>query len=187
MEHRIALQSNFNERSGAGVTRCFTVLGMNLKNTRTLLDRYRHLFITDAGELTLQHGFDVGDGWFQLLDDVLASLQGALQSELNRLDMTRLSSGFESAATIACETDVALARAGTPHVVDVKQKLGGLRVQLQFAHDRLPRALPFAYGVLHLANRVSLRTCEVCGAAGSLQKQAWLHVTCDAHVLTPMS
>jgi len=160
---------------------------MNLTNTQTLLDRHRHLFINDDGELTLQHGFDVGDGWFPLLDDVFASLQGALQSELNRLDMTRLSSGSESTATIACEADVALARAGTPHVVDVKQKLGSLRVQLQFAHNRPPRARPFAYGVLQLANSASLRTCEVCGAAGSLQKQAWLRVTCDAHVLTPMS
>ncbi len=69
-----------------------------------LYDRHPHLYSGDrhAGEAFAQMGFEVGDGWFDLLDTLSADLMRAVQ----RIGMV------------------------CPHAVQVKSKMGMLRYKL---------------------------------------------------------
>jgi hypothetical protein len=58
-------------------------------------------------------------------------------------------------------------------VRQVKEKLGG-RFYVNHANDDICRRIETAI-------QESLRTCEVCGKAGSLREGDWLRTLCDEH------
>jgi hypothetical protein len=66
-------------------------------------------------------------------------------------------------------------------VVDIKEKLGGLRVQLEA--NGIPRVMmDQAWEAIELAEAASEMTCEECGAPGRLfDERGWLQTRCDAH------
>lgn len=112
--------------------------------------KYPKIFRDRHGSMTetaMCWGFDIGDGWYHLVD--------ALCEELQR------------------ETDQ-----GGPQVVatQVKEKYGGLRFYVDASNDRQSAMIDFA-------EALSLRTCETCGAPGTLgeSKTGWLATRCEAH------
>ena len=60
------------------------------------------------------------------------------------------------------------------HVLQVKEKFAGLRFYVGSAekpvHERI-----------HEAENESLKTCEECGAPGTLREGGWLKTLCDEH------
>lgn len=95
----------------------------------------------------MRWGMACGDGWFALLDTLCTRLQ--------------------------FETD----HNGAPQVVavQVKQKLGALRVHVSGANE-------FQRGLLALAADLSLRICEECGHPGQLvNSDGFLTARCAAH------
>ena len=61
-----------------------------------------------------------------------------------------------------------------PEVLQVKEKLGALRVYLAEADDSMS-------AIIARAEERSAVTCEVCGAPGKLRTGSWLRTRCDAH------
>ena len=56
----------------------------------------------------------------------------------------------------------------------VKEKFGGLRFYLEGYTDE-------AVSAIEMAEERALRTCDVCGDAGSINNSGWLSVRCDDH------
>jgi hypothetical protein len=59
-------------------------------------------------------------------------------------------------------------------VLQVKQKLGGLRVYVNHSTKVIRNRI-------EAAQRESLRTCEVCGQPGSRWEGDWIRTVCDEH------
>ena len=56
----------------------------------------------------------------------------------------------------------------------VKEKFGGLRFYVDGGDD-------WVYGAISMAESMSYRTCEVCGAPGVTRGEGWIRTTCDQH------
>jgi hypothetical protein len=65
--------------------------------------------------------------------------------------------------------------ADRPTVVQVKEKLGGLRYYMVGVHDSVA---PEVYKLVRQAEEESYRTCERCGRPGELRRFAWLRTLC---------
>jgi len=61
-------------------------------------------------------------------------------------------------------------------VVQVKEKLGGLRIYLEDKFDETAKA------ILRRAEESSFSICETCGAPGErIAKEGWIRVRCETH------
>ena len=61
-------------------------------------------------------------------------------------------------------------------ITQIKEKFGGLRFYCEGADDNI-------YGMIDMAEGMSVRICEVCGKPGKMTKSNtnWIHVACDEH------
>ena len=99
-------------------------------------------------------GFECGDGWFAIIDELSAWLENEAQA-------------------------LKVAGKRTPIVVQVKGKFGTLSFyvrnfpQNRFFDDLNPK--------LEAAAMESATVCEVCGQPGTLRRLDYLQTLCDAH------
>lgn len=63
-------------------------------------------------------------------------------------------------------------------IVEVKQKMGGLRVYLSG-----PEKSHYVNGIRVMAESLSYRTCEICGNLGTLHKRIGVKTLCERHGL----
>lgn len=116
----------------------------------TILDRYPALFDLEYDPTGTAMGFGLkfdGSGWLPLLDRMCAKIEPL-------------------AARLEAEGE-------TFKILDVKQKLGTLRLAYIGATDEILAAIAEA-------KEEASRTCESCGAAGELrQESGYLTVICD--------
>ncbi|KGG81909.1 hypothetical protein P245_27935 [Comamonas thiooxydans] len=75
-------------------------------------------------------------------------------------------------------------------VIQIKEKLGGLRFQVQAIapkdHDTTeePRPSPTQRALISMAERLSYLTCEKCGRPGSTQEdREWIQTLCAEHAV----
>jgi hypothetical protein len=116
-----------------------------------LVERWPAWFNTE-GDIrctAMARGFEHGDGWFDIL--------------------WRLCEDLEPLVT-------EIERAGGPkfEVLQVKEKLGGLRIYVNRHSDAIERCLG-------IAADESFRTCEVCGQPGRQRGGGWIKTLCDEH------
>ena len=107
---------------------------MNANNVKYLKETYSKMF------RGLEY-FDVGDGWFHLIDE--------LAKDIYTLE------------TI-------------PVCVQVKEKLGGLRVYMSYGSEDI-------HALVLKAQNQSEKTCEVCGKSGKLIDSGWMRTRCEEH------
>lgn len=148
-------------------------------------------------------GFECGDGWFNLIDGLCSTIQGhidwrtrdverdvsfnqALQLALDGNQQALLdhySAGSPVAdwmtKTVAQNLEKPVFRTPDqpiPQVVavQVKEKFGGLRFYYD-GGDELIR------GAVSMAEAMSYRTCDVCGAPGTPNHDGWISTRCEAH------
>lgn len=96
-------------------------------------------------------GFDCGDGWYNIIDAVCATIQNhERNNKLNNVVM--------------------------PPVIatQVKEKYGTLRFYYTGGDDYID-------GVVAMAEYMSGVTCENCGSPGKLRDDGWLRTLCDEH------
>jgi len=123
-----------------------------------LCERYPQIFAErhlDMTQTCMCWGFETGDGWFEILNQLCASIQGHIdwQHKMGR--------------------DV-------PQVVaeQVKEKFGTLRFYYRGGDD-------YVRGLVSMADAMSAVTCEECGKPGELKTQGWWSVRCDEHRKDP--
>jgi hypothetical protein len=149
-----------------------------------LLERYPDIFAQYGGDMreTCMHwGFECGNGWFDLLDTLCATLKNNLYNAKNhyKYELERFNKTDEEVAEMVEKFGEHMQRKDAPPeepspvvAEQVKEKYGDLRFYYRGGskEDR---------GVVGMAEAISGRTCEVCGNAGKIRGTGWLSCRCD--------
>jgi hypothetical protein len=129
---------------------------------KKLCEKYPKIFKNRNGsmqETCMCWGFSHDDGWYDIVDSLCASIQNHINNK--RYQFREMSQeDFEE------EHQVVAAQ--------VKEKFGGLRFYIDGGDD-------WVYGAISMAESMSYRTCEVCGAPGKTRGTGWIRTTCDEH------
>ena len=137
---------------------------MNKENTAKLMEKYSFLrvaedpFIRKGNESMLYDlmlfGIETGDGWYNLIDNLCATIVKTLKEE-----------GY-SEDTIKAD--------------QVKEKFGGLRFYYHFEKEVSKEVQQRISEVIGMTEEQSFRTCEVCGKVGKLEEaNSWYSTKCD--------
>ena len=114
------------------------------------------------------------DGWFDIIDAALTTIQGHITNRNNQIQ-----SNIEWHATRDIGEPIPDWRRETelleyPQVQQIKEKFGGLRIYLSIEDE-------YIHGIINMAEAMAVRTCEVCGAKGTMRGGSWLKTLCDEH------
>jgi hypothetical protein len=106
-----------------------------------------------AETIVLSRGIECSDGWFELIHQMSLSIEGIARRLQNQ----------------------GVPESELPHVSQVKEKFGDLRVYLNKSAAGVDE-------VLEGARRKAAQTCELCGETGKKQMTSsdWLIVLCDS-------
>lgn len=138
---------------------------MTEERDKALCAKYPKIFRNRRGDpkqTLMCFGFEHDDGWFDIIDTLCHTIQ-------HHLDWKRGSDKFKGMPDEEwdeCHQTVA---------VQVKEKWGGLRFYVSNSDDYID-------GAISLAESLSLRTCEQCGAPGKPRGGGWVRTLCDGHV-----
>lgn len=130
---------------------------MKKEHVAELLSLGPNLFSTDPDDPSpySQRGFEVSDGWFHLLKDLVTGLEEILAS-----------SPDEVRTKIRCS--------------QVKEKFGGLRF---YFHGPFSEIQDRAGPLVTAAEDSAWKTCQECGSAGDCRSVGgWMSVLCDNHL-----
>jgi hypothetical protein len=114
-------------------------------------------------------GFDVGDGWYQVLDSLCANIQ-------HHIDWSHKNHEWDLKWNAEHPDEQRPVRDPVPQVVavQVKEKFGGLRFYYDGGDDQV-------YGMVRMAESWAAHTCEQCGAPGRMRGHGWYYTACDLH------
>lgn len=101
----------------------------------------------------MTRGFEHDDGWFDILWRLCE-------------DLEPLVAEFEKAG------------GGQFEILQVKEKVGGLRVYVNDADDSIRLRI-------ETAQLESFCTCEICGQPGKRREGCWIKTLCDEHASAP--
>lgn len=172
---------------------------MSPDKDKLLCDRYPKIFANRYGDMrttAMCWGFECGDGWFDLLDRLCATIQWHIdQSAKDRERILERQSiyndakagywerffeyykGFDELFVQAQKSkihDTIDIPEEIPQVVatQVKEKFGSLNFYYCGGDD-------YIYGAVALAENLSLTICEACGKRGEVNKGGgWISVRC---------
>ena len=128
-------------------------------------------------------GFEVGDGWYNIIDTLCGLLTSEYRGAKSRYEYlieTGVGNVLYGTKTVTQEElDKAKAKLDeetlkVPVAVQIKEKFGGLRFYVQAATDK-------HYSYISFAESMSYRTCEECGAPGKRYTGGWHKTLCDIH------
>jgi hypothetical protein len=143
-------------------------------------------------------GFDIGDGWFNIIDKACSIIQGHIDwKRKQRAEALRYNRALKRAidkgeydALLKCyswsrDADERVSDAvecqmyrDVPEVchqvvaTQVKEKFGTLRFYTQGGDE-------YTYGVISMAESMSACMCEQCGSPAETQGPGWYHTTCQ--------
>lgn len=137
-----------------------------------LCAKYPEIFRDRHGDMTttaMCWGFECGDGWYNIIDAFCQLSQARItQTNAHReVCKKKVEEGMMSADLMPEEI---------PQVVatQVKEKYGGLRFYYNGGDDVID-----GFGMM--AELMSTRTCETCGAPGKGRGKSWFYTACDEH------
>jgi hypothetical protein len=129
-------------------------------------------------------GFEHGDGWYNILDAMCANIQNHID---NRLDSIKWAEKWNAEVAEAAANDFedwddwkSRKPRKVPEPVlqvvatQVKEKYGTLRFYFDGGDDYID-------GIIAMAESMSARTCEVCGAPGTSNGGGWIRTLCEEH------
>ena len=129
---------------------------------KKLCEKYPKIFKNRNGsmqETCMCWGFSHGDGWYDIIDSLCASIQNHINNKRYQFREMSQEDFDEEHQVVAAQ---------------VKEKFGGLRFYVDGGDD-------WVYGAISMAESISYRTCEVCGAPGKTRGTGWIRTTCDEH------
>lgn len=126
-----------------------------------LCAKYPKIFVNrygDMKETLMCWGFDVGDGWYQILDSLCGQIQH--YTDWNNDNYAK---GYKQYKQV-------------PQVIatQVKEKFGGLRFYYDGGDDHIS-------GMVRMAESWAANTCETCGNPGTIRHGGWIRSLCDKH------
>ena len=128
---------------------------------KKLLEKYPELYnykSADGKSSDMSHyGFSHGDGWFNIIDCLSATIADIMKNHQARKHLTQ--EEFNETVQV--------------RVAQVKEKFGSLRFYVDNGNREVGAAIT-------LAEMLSSRTCEYCGNLGTRRGGGWVKVRCDA-------
>jgi len=169
---------------------------MNPKLASKLLNTYLELYSEHdrpPSESLMCFGFEVGDGWFNIIDTLSRSILFHIKSEIDHEIFLRENRCFrrifvglrhswntwnwykyvwrniKEYIRLRCPLDIDSMQV---HAVQVKEKFGGLRFYVSGGDNEV-------YGMITMAEAMSYVICEDCGKPGALHHRGgWLKTVC---------
>ena len=130
---------------------------MRQKKEDLLFKKYPLLLSRD--QRAMQWGFGCGDGWLDLID----KLCWVIQHHVDLNNATGEFSKFTPKEPVP-----------QPVVEQIKEKFGGLRFYMRNADG-------YSTGASAMAEAISFRTCEECGASGYPLREGRIRTLCGKH------
>jgi hypothetical protein len=124
---------------------------MNPELRNKLIEKYPEIF-RDNGSV------DCGNGWYNILDSWCKTID--LENERGNIQYLKNLDLYKHEPFIPTR------------VTQIKEKWGTLRIYTTSATD-------FEQGVTRMAERLSEKTCELCGNPGRLRRMSWIRILCD--------
>ena len=127
---------------------------MNDKLDELLCQRYPKMMVNrdkSMMETCMCWGFECGDGWFNILDQLMGSIQ-------HHIDWKNKKEEVVAQVTLN----------------QVKEKFGTLRFYYSGGDDYID-------GLVTMAESMSGVTCEECGLPGTQTQGGWIKTACAAH------
>jgi len=127
---------------------------MNEKLDELLCQRYPKMMVNrekSMMETCMCWGFECGDGWFNILDQLMGNIQ-------HHIDWKNRDGEVVHQVTLN----------------QVKEKFGSLRFYYTGGDDYID-------GMVTLAESMSGVTCEECGLPGTQTQGGWIKTACAAH------
>jgi hypothetical protein len=121
---------------------------------KNLCEKYPKIFADRHKPMTetcMCWGFECGDGWYNILDQLCNNIQHYLDWKNRKEEIV-------------------------PQVVaeQVKEKFGTLRFYYRGGDD-------YIEGMVRMADSMSGVLCEECGATGKQRSSGWIRTLCDEH------
>jgi hypothetical protein len=138
-----------------------------------LCERYPKMMVNrnrSMMETTMYWGFECGDGWFNILDQLMGNIQHHIDwKERQREVAIRFNSKAASGEMREVPEEI-------PQVTvdQVKEKFGTLRFYYTGGDDYID-------GLVSMAESMSSVTCETCGNPGKSTGGGWIKTVCEAH------
>lgn len=135
---------------------------------KILCEKYPKIFANrhaDMRTTAMCWGFDCGDGWFDILNQLCANIQGHI--DWKNSSRERLLKNNPHNMKIPDDVPQVIA-------AQVKEKFGTLRFYTNGGDD-------VTRGMIYMAESMSSVICEQCGNKGKLREGGWLRTLCDEH------
>jgi hypothetical protein len=148
---------------------------MKLELDKLLCEKYPKMMVNrnkDMKETCMCWGFECGDGWFNILDQLMSNIQHHIDWKEKQRNWTVT---FNSKAKPEEFREVPEL---IPQVTldQVKEKLGTLRFYYTGGDE-------YIRGMVTMAESMSGTTCETCGNVGKFRGKSWFYTSCDEHNL----
>lgn len=130
------------------------------KYPKIFADRHK-----SAMQTAMCWGFDHGDGWFNIIDQ----LCGNIQHHIDWRDHQRKVLLQNNTYNVEIPDEVRQVVAE-----QVKEKFGTLRFYYRGGDEEIS-------GMVRMAEAMSGVTCETCGNPGKTRGHGWVYTACDAH------
>jgi len=134
-------------------------LVMRLELDKLLCEKYPKMMVNrnkNMQETCMCWGFECGDGWFNILDQLMSNIQHHIDWNNQNFDK-----GYKQYKQVAQVT-----------LDQVKEKFGTLRFYYTGGDDIID-------GMVRMAESMSGCTCEECGNIGKSRGGGWIHTYCD--------
>jgi hypothetical protein len=135
---------------------------------RQLCEKYPKIFADRNKPMTetaMCWGFEHGDGWYNIIDQLCANIQGHIDWKNSQRELLLNDNPYK----VKIPEHV-------PQLVasQVKEKFGTLRFYYDGGDE-------YIRGLVSLAESMSGVICEECGAPGQQRKDGWIRTLCDHH------
>jgi len=122
------------------------------KYPKMMVNRNKHMT-----ETTMCWGFECGDGWFNIINQLMSQIQHHVDWKQDRKERFNQGDGCVQVT-----------------LDQVKEKLGTLRFYYTGGDDHIR-------GLVTMAEAMSGVTCEKCGNAGHFRGKGWYYTSCEEH------
>jgi hypothetical protein len=131
---------------------------MNLELDKLLCEKYPKMMVNrnkDMKETCMCWGFECGDGWFNILDQLMGNIQHHI--DWNNQNFDKGYTQYKQVPQVTLD--------------QVKEKFGTLRFYYSGGDDVID-------GMVRMAESMSGVTCEECGNPGERKGGGWVHTFC---------
>lgn len=154
---------------------------------KTLCEKYPLIFAERNGnmnETCMCWGFCCGDGWYNIIERACDLIQNHINWSYKSIERAKKfnaelveaeANNFENWHDWKSREPQIIPEP-IPQVIatQIKEKFGGLRFYYYGGDD-------YIRGVVTMAEEMSYRTCEECGAPGTSTESGWIRTLCKEH------